>query len=156
MEEMSGNVQNAALTCCDAEIKSTRKQPVSSRGRWNVTRGFDYAQKLTKPCDNTPPAVSMPIPMGRWNVTHGFDSAQNSRSSATTQHQQSAYQWGDGTLHMGSIRGKAHRLPNTHMATVSTPVGQWRKCLGKGRTQAHIFSEVVMDVAAFKVGHSVG
>ena len=36
-------------------------------------------------------------------------------------------QWGDETFYVGSIRGKAHPLPNTHMdmETVSTPVGRW-------------------------------
>ena len=33
------------------------------------TRGFDYAQRLTKPCHDTPSTVS--IPVGRWNVTQG-------------------------------------------------------------------------------------
>ena len=31
--------------------------------------------------------------------------------------QRSAHQWGDGTLHMGSIRGKAHPLPDTAHST---------------------------------------
>ena len=42
---------------------------------------------------------------------------------------------GDGTLHMGSIRGKAHPLPNTHMETVSTPVGRWMKVQGMFKMQ---------------------
>ena len=56
---------------------------------------------------------------------------------------------------MGSIREKAHILPRKHMATVSTPAGRWMKMQGKFKMQAHIISGVVMDVAAFKVGHSV-
>ena len=46
-------------------------------------------------------------------------------------------QWGDGTLHMGLIRGKAHVLPQTHMATVNTPMGRWRKGPGRFNTQAY-------------------
>ena len=64
---------------------------------------------------------------GRWNVTHGFDSRESSPPAT-----------------------------HTHMATVSTPVGRWRKCLGKGRRRAYRTSRVVMDIAAFKVRHSVG
>ena len=46
---------------------------------------------------------------------------------------------------MGSIRGKAHILPDNAHATVSISAGQ-----------AHIISSgVVMDIAAFKVSHSV-
>ena len=55
---------------------------------------------------------------------------------------------------MGSIRGKAHRLPQTHMATVSTPVGRWVKVQGKLKMEAHQIGGVVMDNAAFKVSLS--
>ena len=58
---------------------------------------------------------------------------------------------------MGSIRGKAHRLPNTHVATVSTPVGRWMKVQGRFKMQTHPTSTiVVIDIAALKVSHSVG
>ena len=86
---------------------------------------------------------------------------------------------------MGSIRGKAHPLPQTHKVTVSTPVGRWNvthgfdsressqaanthiakvsisvgrwmKVQGKGRRRAHVKSRVVMDIAAFKVSYSIG
>ena len=35
-------------------------------------------------------------------------------------------------------------------------MGRWMKVQGKGRRQAHVISGVVMDIAAFKVSHSVG
>ena len=35
MEEMSLKVQNAALTCCDAEIKSTRTTAGQFKGQFN-------------------------------------------------------------------------------------------------------------------------
>ena len=39
---------------------------------------------------------------------------------------------------MGSIRGKAHPLPQTHTATVSTPVGRWNvTCMGSIRRKTH-------------------
>jgi hypothetical protein len=41
------------------------------------------------------------------------------------------------------------------METVSIPVGRWMEVQGKCKMQAHITSGVVMDVAAFKVSHSV-
>ena len=41
------------------------------------------------------------------------------------------FQGGDGMLHVGSTRGKAHPLPHTHIAMVSTPVGRWRKVQAK-------------------------
>ena len=44
----------------------------------------------------------------------------------------------------------------THIAKVSIPVGRWMKVQGKGRRQAHVRSRVVMDIAAFKISHSVG
>ena len=63
------------------------------------------------------------------------------------------FQRGDGTLHVGSIRGKAHPLCHrTHIAK-----GAMDESSGKGsKMQAHISSGVVMDIAAFKVSHSVG
>ena len=39
---------------------------------------------------------------------------------------------------------------------MSIPLGHWMKVQGKFKMQAHIISGVVMDVAAFKVSHSVG
>ena len=45
---------------------------------------------------------------------------------------------GDGTLHMGSIRGKAHILPDNAHATVSISAGQWNvTCLGSIRRKTH-------------------
>ena len=38
----------------------------------------------------------------------------------------------------------------------NVPSGRWRKCLGKGRRRAHSCRFVVMNIAGFKVSHSVG
>ena len=57
---------------------------------------------------------------------------------------------------MGSISRESSPPATHNMATVSKPVGRWMKVQGKFKMQAHIISGVVMDVAAFKVSHSVG
>ena len=44
-------------------------------------------------------------------------------------------------------------LPTT--STRNVPAGRWMKGQGKGGRRAHIISEVVMDIAAFKVSHCV-
>ena len=52
----------------------------------------------------------------------------------------SANQWGDGTLHVGSIRGKAHPLPHNTQSngqhTSGANQGRWRKRLGRFKMQA--------------------
>ena len=88
-----------------ARAQQPVRSRVSSRGRWMKGNGRFKMQALTL-CDA--------------NHEH----ARNGRSV------QGSVQWGDGTLHMGSIRGKAHSLPNKHMATVSTPVGRWNVTVG--------------------------
>ena len=65
---------------------------------------------------------------------------------------------------MGSIRGKAHILPdNAHRKGQHSSgaledmsrQGKKGSVYGK-KMQAHIVSIVIMDIAAFKVSHSVG
>ena len=41
-------------------------------------------------------------------------------------------------------------------ATAGQSRGRWMKAQGKGRRHAHVSNHVVMDIAAFKVSHSVG
>eukprot|EP00964_Phaeocystis_antarctica_P055965 scaffold32964_cov64-Phaeocystis_antarctica.AAC.3 len=89
------------------------------------------------------------VPAGRWMECHGRFKRRAHRFSlirvdvgigqrrrardpeSTTLQANKAervtFQRGDGTLHMGSIRGKAHPLPHTNMAMVSKPVGRWMK-----------------------------
>ena len=74
---------------------------------------------------------------------------------------------------VGSIRRKAHPLPhNTHsngqhtsgameemsgkVQNASTGPGRWIQVQGKGRRRAYVISRVVMDIAAFKLSHSIG
>jgi hypothetical protein len=57
---------------------------------------------------------------------------------------------------VGSIWRKTHPALPTHTPqTVSKPLGRWMKVQGRFKVQAHIISGVVVDVAAFKVSHSV-
>ena len=56
---------------------------------------------------------------------------------------------------MGSIRGKAHFLPDNAHSNGQHSSGAMDESSGKGsKMQAHITSGVVMDIAAFKVSHS--
>eukprot|EP00964_Phaeocystis_antarctica_P061509 scaffold36779_cov71-Phaeocystis_antarctica.AAC.2 len=49
---------------------------------------------------------------------------------------------------------KSPALPT--MSTRNVPAGRWMKVQGKFKLQAHISSGVIMDIAAFKVRHSIG
>ena len=58
---------------------------------------------------------------------------------------------------MGSICGKAHNLPDNAHSNGQHSIGAMDESSGKGsKMQAHPISDVVMDIAAFKVSHSVG
>ena len=82
---------------------------------------------------------------------------QNHEHAHSSRSVQGPVQWGDGTLHMGSIRGKAHRLPDNAHSNGQHFSGAMDESSGKGsKTQAHISSGVVMDIAAFKVCHPPG
>ena len=57
---------------------------------------------------------------------------------------------------MGSIRRKAHPLPDSAHSTGQHFSGAMDESSGKGsKMQAHISSGIVMDIAAFKVSHPV-
>ena len=58
---------------------------------------------------------------------------------------------------MGSIRRKAHILPQNAHSIGQYSSGAMDESSGKGsKVQAHMSSGVFMDNAALKVGHSVG
>ena len=58
---------------------------------------------------------------------------------------------------VGSSGTNTHAALRTKEQGVSNPVGRWMKVQGKvSKMQAHRSSRVVMDIAAFKVSHSVG
>ena len=73
MEEMSGKVQNAALTNCDAEIKSTRTTDGQFKGQFSGAMEHytwvRFAAKLTA-CHRTHIA-KVSIPVGRWRTCLG-------------------------------------------------------------------------------------
>jgi hypothetical protein len=74
---------------------------------------------------------------------------------AHTRHTRSV-QRGNGTLHAWVQFGAKLTLPcHNTPPTVSIPLGRWMKVQGKFKMQAHIISSVVVDIAAFKVSHSV-
>ena len=58
---------------------STHAATIQFKGRWNVTRELDYAQRLTKNCNDSPPTVS--IPVGQWMKVQGKFKMQAHRSS---------------------------------------------------------------------------
>ena len=63
---------------------------------------------------------------------------------------------GQWNVTQGSIRRKTHvALPQHTAYTVSVPVGQWMKVQGMFKMQTHRISVVVVDIAVFKVSHSV-
>ena len=58
---------------------------------------------------------------------------------------------------MGSIRRKAHPLPQNAHSIGQYSSGAMDESSGKGSMmQAHRTSVVVMDIAAFEVSHAVG
>ena len=62
-----------------------------------------------------------------------------------------------GGVTQGSIRGKAHRLPDNAHSNGQHFSGAMDESSGKGsKVQAHIISGVVMDIATIKVSHAVG
>ena len=84
--------------------------------------------KTPPPCK--PKSGARNVPSGRWNVTHAI---------------------------MGSICGKAHPLPKCMWSSCQYFSGAMDESSGKGSMmQAHRSSGVIMDIATFKVSHSVG
>ena len=57
---------------------------------------------------------------------------------------------------MGSIRGKAHPLPDRHMAMVSEPLGRWRKRLGRFKMQALTYCGAKITSTRTAVGQFKG
>ena len=66
-----------------------------------------------------------------FEVSHAVGGDNDATALQANKAERVTFHRGDGTLHMGSIRRKAHRLPRTHMAMVSIPVGRWMKVQGK-------------------------
>ena len=97
---------------------------------------------------------------GRWITVQGRFKMQapTSHCAHTRQHTQSFS--GAMERSVGSTGTKTHSAPlHTKERGVSSSVGRWRKVQGNFKMQAHekiIPSGVVMDTAAFKVGHSIG
>ena len=102
------------------------------------------------------------VPSGRWNVTHGFDSRESS-PPATTHIAKVSIPVGRWSMGVGSIWRKTHGALPRHTASSEHTIGAMDESSGKGSmigkgsiNQAHISSGVIMDIATFKVRHSVG
>ena len=79
-------------------------------------------------------------------------------SSTTLQKESKQVKRSSGVMKRYTLVRFASSPPATHktQATVNTPAGRFMKVQGKFKIQAHRNSGVVMDIAAFKVSHSVG
>ena len=129
MEDMPGKVQkaNTHILRCQNHKHAHSSRSVQGSVQWGDGT-FTWVRFAAKltPCHRTHIA-KVSIPVGRWNVTHGFDSRESSPPATQT--------YGDSQHTSGAMDESS----------------------GKGsKMQAHISSGVVMDIAAFKVSHSVG
>ena len=144
--------------------RARAQQSVSSRvtvqgGNGTLHAWVRFSAKITLPCHDTPPTVS--IPLGRWMKCHGrfkvqaltnCDAKVMSTCTATGQFKGQF----KGAME-GHRRFKMRALTQSHCAHTRHTVnsaGRWMKVQGKFKMQTHITSSVVMDVAAFKVSHS--
>ena len=91
-----------------------------------------FAVELTS-CHKTHIA-KVSIPVGRWNVTRVGSACKHSPAATP------------------KSRARAQQPVSSRVSSM----GRWMKVQGKGRRQAHVRSRVVMDIAAFKISHSVG
>ena len=53
------------------------------------------------------------------------------------------------------LQRQNHEHAHSSRSVQGSSMGQWMKVQGKGRRQAHVRNRVVMDIAAFKISHSV-
>ena len=138
--------------------RARAQQSVSSRassmGRWNVTRVGSIRRKThaVLPQHNT----NSEDTSGRWITVQGrFKMQLLTYCAHTRQHTvDSAGRW---NLTQGSIRRKAHTLPDNAHSNGQHFSGAMDESSGKGSMmQAHRTSGVVIDIATFKVSHAVG
>eukprot|EP00964_Phaeocystis_antarctica_P138871 scaffold103534_cov74-Phaeocystis_antarctica.AAC.1 len=134
--------------CRAHDVKSPASLPTMSTrnvpaGRWMRVQGMLKMQALTpNRCAHTVNSV------GRWmkvqaSSKYGTHVACNVTVDVAVNHTCCPCNYDQATtLQVARSRSE-------------TPLGRWKKCLGKGRRRAYRTSRVVMDIAAFKVGHSV-
>ena len=135
-------------------MRHRRHRPASRESEVKLHRGngtlhawVRFGAKLTVHCHDTQPTVS--IPLGRWMKVQGQFEASTHVSSLIS-------------IHVGVGQCCRARAVEGDVEPPALPrnafllLGRWMQVQGKFKMQAHIISGVVMDVAAFKVGHSVG
>jgi len=72
------------------------------------------------------------LDIAAFKVNHCADCHKDATALQATSSTQ-LVQRGDGMLHVGSIRGKAHRLPGTHIAKVSISSGAMEEMSRQGQ-----------------------
>eukprot|EP00964_Phaeocystis_antarctica_P161347 scaffold133318_cov72-Phaeocystis_antarctica.AAC.2 len=121
-------------------------------GRWRKSLGKGRSVAVPE-VEIPPPCAShraehVTFPSGRWMKVHG-------------QFERRAHIFSLISVHVGV--GQRCRAPDGEspatLPTTSTrnvPAGRWMQVRRKFKMQADIISGVVMDIAAFKISHSVG
>ena len=168
MEEMSQTVQNAnthILWCQNHEhahssrsvqggdgghVTSTRTAVGQFKGQFNGR----WRKHLGKGRRRAHKTRFVRIHVGVGQRCRALDVESSGLQGATAKC--ATFQRGNGTLHMGSIRGKAHPLPNRHMATVSTPVGRWMKCHRRFKMQTLTYCDAKITSTRTAVGQFKG
>eukprot|EP00964_Phaeocystis_antarctica_P014592 scaffold8060_cov82-Phaeocystis_antarctica.AAC.2 len=149
------------LTRCDAKVMSTRTTAGQLKGQFKgameeILQSWPLRwlrHRRHRPASHEQQAVSS---AGRWKIVQRMFKCKRSQHTA----HKAAYSQFSGAMDESSWKRCRARdvessatLPT--MSTRNVPAGRWKKCLGKGRRRAYRTSRVVMDIAAFKVGHSV-
>ena len=110
--------------CCapDEESPAIALQAKENKAR-NVPLGRWMKVKGSKMQAHSSSGVVMDI--AAFKVNHSEHVDKDATALQAKKVERITFHRGDGMLRMGSIRGKAYPLPQTHMATVSTPAGRW-------------------------------
>ena len=139
------------------------RHTVNSAGRWNVTHGFDSRGKAHILPDNA-------HSNGQYFSGAMVESSRNVQKANTLPHKtahtkhtlSSAGQWRKclGRFKMQALTPCDAEVVSTRtqqsVSSRASSKGRWMKVQMKFKVQAHNRSGVVMDIAAFKVSHSVG
>jgi hypothetical protein len=100
---------------------------------------------------------SVVVDIAAFKVSHSIGPDIDTTTLRAARARSSSIHRGNGTLHAWVRFGAKLTLPcHDTPPTVSIPLGRWMKVHGEFKMQAHITSSVVVDIAAFKVCHSVG
>ena len=109
--ECLGRFKMQALTRCDANVMSTR------------TTAGQFKCEFSGAMEDMSGKVQ--------NANTHILQCQNHEHAHSSRSVQGPVQWGDGTLHMGSIRGKAHILPDNAHSNCQHSSGAMEETSGK-------------------------